>query len=38
MTMGIAFNWIITFFWMKSFRDMIKKREWNGDKHETDAM
>jgi len=38
MTMGIAFNWLITFFWMKPFRDMIKKREWNGDKRETDAM
>ena len=38
MTLGIAFNWVITFFWLKGFRERIKKREWNGDKHETDAV
>ncbi|MFP4461389.1 MAG: MMPL family transporter, partial [Thermotogota bacterium] len=38
MTMGMAFNWLITFFWLKPFRDMIKKREWNGDKNEHDAV
>src|SRR6056297_1528110 len=38
MTLGMAFNWLITFFWLKHFRDKIKKRDWNGDKNETKAV
>ncbi len=34
MTMGIMINWVITFFWLKTFREIIGKRIWNGDKNE----
>lgn len=27
MTMGILFNWFITFFWLKGFRNMVTKKE-----------
>ncbi len=38
MTIGIALNWIITFFWLKGFREIIRKRDWNGEKDEPDAL
>lgn len=37
MTMGIMFNWFITFFWLKKFRDLIQKRENKEVKNEDQA-
>ena len=37
MTIGIAFGWIITFFWLKTFREIIRKRDWNGETNEHNA-